>query len=137
MLRSTLAIAILALGATAARAESVVRYELPSGGSVTVERSFETDEYSELYGWRQRVMGADPVFALEVDCPDAGGFAERGGWLAYHCGQEWVAELLLHGVIVRDENGELLCTIDAEEAEAAGQARQWPGVRGPSDSPRS
>lgn len=40
-------------------------------------------------------------------------------------------------VRVRDENGELLCTIDAEEAEAAGQARQWPGVRGPSDSPRS
>jgi hypothetical protein len=53
-------------------------------------------------------MGADPVFALEVDCPDAGGFAERGGRLAYHCGQEWVAELLLHGVIVRDENGRQL-----------------------------
>lgn len=78
-------------------------YELADGRGVTVERYFESDEYSELYGWRERVIGGDPIFPLEVDCPDAGGFAERGGRLAYHCGQEWVAERLLHAVIVRDE----------------------------------
>ena len=58
-------------------------------------------------------MGGDPVFPLEVDCPDAGGFASApDGRLAYHCGQEWIAERLLHAVIVRDENGRQLHYIE-------------------------
>jgi hypothetical protein len=104
LLRATVVFALLALGANAARAGSVVTYELSDGRSVTVERYFESDEYSEVYGWRERVIGLDPIFPLEVDCPDAGGFAARYGRLAYHCGQEWIAERLLHAVIVRDED---------------------------------
>jgi hypothetical protein len=93
------------LAALTARAEPVTTHQLPDGSIITVERYFEPDEYSELHGWRERVMGDDPVFPLEVDCPDAGGFA-RGpdGRLAYHCGQEWIAGQLLHAVIVRDQH---------------------------------
>ena len=112
MLRATLALALLAIGANAARAQSVATYELPDGRIITVERSFEIDEYSEAYGWRERVMRRDSVFPLEVDCPDAGGFAERGSRLAYHCGQEWVAERLLHAVILRDAYGRQLHYIE-------------------------
>jgi hypothetical protein len=87
-------------------------HELVDGSTVTVERYFEYDD-SGLYGWRERVMGDDPVFPLEVDCPDAGGFASGpDGRLAYHCGQEWVAERLLHAVIVRDANGRQLHYIE-------------------------
>lgn len=111
MLRATLAFALLALGAAAARADSAVTYELPDGSIVTVERSFESDEYSQLYGWRERVIADDPIFPLEIDCPDAGGFAERGSRLAYHCGQEWVAERLLHAVL-RDAYGRQLHYIE-------------------------
>jgi hypothetical protein len=79
--------------------------DIPDGTSIVIERYFESDEHSELRGWRERVIVNGSLFSLEVDCWDAGGFAERGGRLSYHCGQEWVAERLLHAVIVRDENG--------------------------------
>ena len=84
---------------------------LPDGRTITVERYFESYEH-EIYGWRERVIGGDPIFPLEVDCPDAGGFAERSGRLAYHCGQEWVAERLLHAVILRDKYGRQLHYIE-------------------------
>jgi hypothetical protein len=105
-------LALALSGASAARAEPVTTYQLPGGSIITVERYFETDEHTELFGWRERVIGDDPAFPLEVDCPDAGGFAEREGRLAYHCGQEWVAEQLLHAVIVRDEYGRQLHYIE-------------------------
>ena len=99
--------------ALTARAEPVTMHQLPDGSIITVERYFDSDVYSELNGWRERVMGDDPVFPLEVDCPDAGGFASGpDGRLAYHCGQEWIAEQLLHAVIVRDENGRQLHYIE-------------------------
>jgi hypothetical protein len=47
-----------------------------------------------------------------MDCKDAGGFAPRGTRLALHCGQEWVAEQLLHAVIVYDEHGRQLHYIE-------------------------
>ena len=82
-------------------------HRLPDGDLVFVQPYFVDDEYSELYGWRERV-GPDLTYPLEVDCKDAGGFAARDTRLALHCGQEWVAEQLLHAVIVYDEHGRQL-----------------------------
>ena len=87
-------------------------HALDDGSVIVVQPYFIDDEYSELYGWHERVIADDPIFPLEVDCPDSGGFAQRHGWLAYHCGQEWVAEQLLHAVIVHDEYGRQLHYIE-------------------------
>jgi hypothetical protein len=92
-------------GAACADPSAERMVDIPDGTSIVIERYFESDEHSELRGWRERVIVNGSLFSLEVDCWDAGGFAERGGRLSYHCGQEWVAERLLHAVIVRDENG--------------------------------
>ncbi|HXV23784.1 MAG TPA: hypothetical protein VED46_05950 [Alphaproteobacteria bacterium] len=97
------------LAQTVASLAALSEHPLPDGRSIFVERYLVEDEYSELKGWRERVSVSDSPFGgtleLEVDCADAGGFAARGGRLAFHCGQEWVAELLLHAVIIYDELG--------------------------------
>ena len=87
-------VALLLSGTAAARAEPVTVHELVDGSIITVERYFE-DEH-ELYGWRERVIVDGSIYSLEVDCRDAGGYAER----------------LLHAVIVRDENGRQLHYIE-------------------------
>ncbi len=91
-------------------------HPLPDGREIVVERYFVDDENSDLKGWRERVSVSDSPFGgmleLEADCPDAGGFAAQGGRLALHCGQEWVAGVLLHGVIVYDEFGRQLHYIE-------------------------
>ena len=42
--------------ALTARAEPVTMHQLPDGSIITVERYFDSDEYSELHGWRERLL---------------------------------------------------------------------------------
>ncbi len=98
------------LAQTSAASTTPSVHPLPDGRDIFVERYFVDDEYSELAGWRERVLRSDSrgMHELEVDCKDAGGFAAQGGRLALHCGQEWVAGTLLHAVIIYDELGRQL-----------------------------
>ncbi len=102
------------LAKTSAESPTLTVHPLPDGREIAVERYFVDDEYSELKGWRERVLLSDfrETHELEVDCKDAGGFAARGGRLALHCGQERVAGTLLHAVIVYDELGRQLHYIE-------------------------
>ena len=88
---------------------------LPHDGALVVARYFVNEPEDPLEGRRVRVIrpaaGHGDGKTLADDCPDAGGFTQSQGRIAFECGSEQAADQTVHKVLVFETDGSKLADV--------------------------